>query len=53
MREPTEREWLEGLRYEDKFPPHYPGDPSCGCDPCMEYGGQLAELEREREDEEG
>ena len=20
MAEPTEREWLEGLRYEDKFP---------------------------------
>lgn len=21
MTEPTEREWLEGMRYEDKFPP--------------------------------
>lgn len=27
--EPSEREWLEGLRYEDKFPPR--GAPGCTC----------------------
>lgn len=28
--EPSEREWLEGLRYEDKFPPKREKCAGCG-----------------------
>jgi hypothetical protein len=45
MSDPTEREWLEGLRYEDKFPdcpgcgaPY--GYPSAG--PCLDHGSANA-----------
>ena len=40
MSEPTEREWLEGLRYEDKFPER-------AVPPADRQGGEAAEIERD------
>jgi hypothetical protein len=39
VREPTEREWLEGLRYEDKFPDLEPCPMGCGRTTEDVYGG--------------